>query len=55
MYADMNYEYPLRDGIAVNPIVAGYGKLTPDDVPLAKIGDNKKLASELVDKVGFDN
>jgi iron(III) transport system substrate-binding protein len=55
MYADMNFEYPLRAGIAVNPIVAGYGTLKADDVPLARIGDNKKIASELVDKVGFDN
>lgn len=55
MYADMNFEYPLRGDIAVNPIVAGYGSLKPDDVPLSTIGNNKKLASELVDKVGFDN
>ncbi len=55
IYADMNYEYPLRTGIAVNPTIAGYGTLKPDPLPLAKIADNKKKAADLVDKVGFDN
>jgi iron(III) transport system substrate-binding protein len=55
MYADINYEYPLRAGIAVNPTIAGYGVLKPDPLPLAQIADNKKKAADLVDKVGFDN
>ena len=55
MYADMNYEYPMRAGVAVNPTIASYGALKPDPLPLAKIADNKKKAADLVDKVGFDN
>jgi iron(III) transport system substrate-binding protein len=55
MYADMNYEYPLRAGIAINPIIAGYGALKPDSLPLSKIANAKKAAAALVDKVGFDN
>jgi iron(III) transport system substrate-binding protein len=55
MYADINYEYPVRDGIAINTIIAGYGKLKPDSMPLAKIADHKKAAANLVDKVGFNN
>jgi iron(III) transport system substrate-binding protein len=55
MYADMNYEYPIRAGVAVNPTIAGYGKLNPDPLPIAKIAENRKAASTLVDKVGFDN
>ena len=55
MYADMNYEYPVRAGVAVNPTIAGYGKLNPDPLPIAKIAENRKAASTLVDKVGFDN
>jgi iron(III) transport system substrate-binding protein len=54
MYADLVYEYPLRAGVAINPIIASYGTLKPDSVPLAKIAEHKKLASTLVDKVGFD-
>jgi iron(III) transport system substrate-binding protein len=55
MYADMNYEYPIRIGVPINPTIAGYGTLKPDSVPLSTIADNKAKASELVDKVGFDN
>ena len=55
IYADSNYEYPVRAGIAVNPTIAGYGKLNADSLPLAKIAASRKAASTLVDKVGFDN
>jgi len=55
MYADMNYEYPIRPGIAVNPTIAGYGTLKADSMPIAKIAEQRKAASNLVDKVGFDN
>ena len=55
VYADANYEYPIRAGVAVNPTIAGYGKLVADPTPIAKIVANRKAASTLVDKVGFDN
>ena len=55
IYADSNYEYPVRAGVAVNPTIAGYGKLTADPLPISRIAANRKAASTLVDKVGFDN
>ena len=55
IYADMNYEYPVRPGIAINPTIASYGPLNADTIPLSKIADHKKAAANLVDKVGFDN
>ena len=55
IYADANYEYPIRTGVAVNPTIASYGKLNADTLPVAKIGASRKAASTLVDKVGFDN
>jgi iron(III) transport system substrate-binding protein len=55
IYADINYEYPIRSGVAVNPTIAGYGKLNADPLPIAKIAANRKSASTLIDKVGFDN
>ena len=54
LYADMNYEYPLRADVKVNPTIAGYGTLKPDPVPLSKIAQHRKAAAALVDKVGFD-
>jgi iron(III) transport system substrate-binding protein len=55
MYADMNYEYPIRKGIRINPTIAGYGEINPDRLPVAKIAEYKKAAATLVDKIGFDN
>ncbi len=55
IYADANYEYPVRAGVAVNSTIAGYGTLKPDTLPIAKIAASRKAASTLVDKVGFDN
>ena len=30
MHADLNPEYPIRTGVAINPTVARYGTLNPD-------------------------
>jgi iron(III) transport system substrate-binding protein len=55
MHADLNYEYPARAGIAINKTIAGYGPLKADPMALAQVAANRKRASELVDKVGFNN
>ena len=55
LYADANNEYPIRPGIEPNATIASYGELKPDSLPIAAVADNKKKASILVDKVGFDN
>ena len=55
MHADVNYEYPIRAGVPINKTIAGYGTLKADAVPLAQVAANRKKASALVDKVGFDN
>lgn len=54
MYADMNYEYPVRAGAPVNTTIAGYGVLRPDPMPLSTLAERRKTAANLVDKVGFD-
>jgi iron(III) transport system substrate-binding protein len=55
LYADANFEYPVKQGVAANVIIAELGLLAPDPMPLAEIASHRKEASELVDKVGFDN
>jgi iron(III) transport system substrate-binding protein len=55
MHADLNYEYPVRAGIAINKTIAGYGPLKPDPIPLSQVAANRKKAADLVDKVGFNN
>ena len=42
MHADLNYEYPVRAGIEINPTIAGYGKLNADPMPLSKIAEQQE-------------
>ncbi len=55
IYAEANYEYPVKAGAAIDPIIASFGELKIDSKPLSEIVGNRKQASELVDKVGFDS
>lgn len=55
LYADANFEYPVKPGVPANVIIAELGLLQPDGMPLTEIASFRKQASELVDKVGFDN
>jgi iron(III) transport system substrate-binding protein len=55
LYARANYEYPIRPGIKLDPVVASFGELKVDSLPVADIAKYRKQASELVDKVGFNN
>ena len=55
LYAHANFEYPVRLGVEADPIIASFGALKPDPMPLADIARHRKRASELVDEVGFDN
>ena len=55
LYADANYEYPVRAGVALDPIIGrSIGALAIDKLPLTEIARHRKQASMLVDKVGFD-
>jgi iron(III) transport system substrate-binding protein len=55
IYATIDFEYPVRADIAADPIIAGFGTLTPDALPLTEIARHRKAASLLAEKVGFDN
>lgn len=55
LYAQTNYEYPVRKGVALDPIIGqSIGELKVDPLPLTEIAKYRKQASALVDKVGFD-
>ncbi|WP_407692066.1 Fe(3+) ABC transporter substrate-binding protein [Rhizobium gallicum] len=55
LYAEANYEYPIKAGAAIDPIIASFGGLKVDPVRLTEIVKLRKQASELAEKVGFDN
>ncbi len=55
LYAKANYEYPVKAGVELDPVVASFGEMKIDALPLTEIAKHRKQASELVDRVGFDN
>lgn len=54
LYAKADYEYPVKAGVPVDPLLAQLGALKVDDLSLVEIARNRKAASLLVDRVGFD-
>ena len=54
IYAEANYEYPVKPGATIHPIIAALGTLKVDLLSLTDIAKQRAAASRLVDKVGFD-
>lgn len=55
IYVEDNFEYPIKAGVALHPIVAGWGKFKADTTFLSKIADHRTQATRIMDKVRFDN
>jgi len=54
LYAEVNFEYPVKAGAPIHPLIAALGSLKVDSLPIADIVRHRATASRLVDKVGFD-
>jgi iron(III) transport system substrate-binding protein len=54
IYAEANGEYPVVAGVPASALVQSWGPLKDDPLPLTKIAALRKQASELVDRVQFD-
>jgi len=55
LYAEVVYEYPVKPGTKPSEIVASFGKIKADTLSLEKIAKLRKKASQLLDKVGYDD
>ncbi len=55
IYAEQVYEYPVKPGTNPSATVAGFGQIKPDTLSLDEIAKLRKQASQLVDKVGYDD
>lgn len=53
-YAELNFEYPVLAGVAPAPLIAELGQVDIDKTNLADVAKNRTKASELIDKVAFD-
>ncbi len=54
IYAETNYEYPVKPGVARSELVASWGEFTPDSKPLGEIAALRAAALKLVETVDFD-
>ena len=54
LYATLNFEYPVKPGIATHPYVESFGSFKVDSLSLDAIAQNRTAASQLVDTTGFD-
>ena len=55
IYAEQVFEYPVDPTVPASDIVAAWGPLKADTLPLTEIAKNRKAASEMVDRVAFDD
>ncbi|MBL6927608.1 MAG: Fe(3+) ABC transporter substrate-binding protein [Rhodospirillales bacterium] len=55
IYAEDNFEYPVKAGAKVHPIVASWGTFKADDVHLADVAERRKVASRIMDKVKYND
>ena len=54
LYADVNQEYPVKDGVPQSDLVKSWGPFKADKLDMEKIAQLRPAASRLVDKVAFD-
>ena len=54
MYATVNFEFPVKDGIKTHELVESWGSFKADTLSLEEIASHRTTASKLVDKTGFD-
>ena len=55
LYAQVNNEYPVKEGIPWSPLVKSWRDFNSDSISLNEIAALRKRASKLIDKVGFDD
>ncbi len=54
MYAEVNFEYPVKVGVARSELVASWGDFEADNIALENIAVNHGKAVRLLDEVKFD-
>ncbi|UKV16363.1 Fe(3+) ABC transporter substrate-binding protein [Thalassospiraceae bacterium SW-3-3] len=54
IYAEVNYEYPVKPGVEWSDYVKSWGTFKADELPLAEIARLRADAVRMVDQVGYD-
>lgn len=54
IYAETNYEFPVKAGVPVSDLVASWGTFSPDTLPLTDVAAQRPAALKLMEDVNFD-
>ncbi|RFC63392.1 extracellular solute-binding protein [Fulvimarina endophytica] len=54
IYAEINFEYPLEQGIPTSDLVKSFGDFQMDDISLSDVASHRGEASRIVDEVSYD-
>ena len=55
IYAEDNFEYPIKAGVSLHPMVASWGKFKADTASLSRIAELRGKATKIMDRVRFNN
>lgn len=55
LYAEKNYEFPVKPGVSASKLVDNWGDFKADDLPLSEVDKFRKRAAMMVNEVGFNN
>ena len=55
LYAQGNFEYPVKSGVALHPMVASWGAFKADEAFMSNVASQRTLATRIMDRVRFDN
>jgi iron(III) transport system substrate-binding protein len=53
MYANVNFEYPVKSGVKLNSILSAWGEFKADPIALSKLGVNNAGAVKLMDRAAW--
>jgi iron(III) transport system substrate-binding protein len=54
IYAETNYEFPVKPGVPVSALVASWGPFTPDSLSLTDVAKERPAALRIMEEVDFD-
>ena len=54
IYAEVNFEFPVRAGVDLSPLLEPYEGFKSDEIPLIDFINYRKDTSILADQAGFD-
>lgn len=55
IYAETNYEFPVKPGVKRSELVESWGAFTPDTLSLTEVASHRSEALKIMEEIDFDN